>query len=65
MVLDAVPVGGEHDVGVLGGGHGEVHLALLLVEGEVVQVEGAAVLHVDLLGQDQGVVGAEVDLVLC
>ena len=43
--------------------HGEVHGALLVVEGEAAQVERAAVLRVVHLRYDQGVLRAEVDLI--
>lgn len=53
----------QYDVAGLGGVHGEVHGALLLVKGEAPQVERAAVLGVDLPGDDQGVLRPRIDLV--
>ena len=63
LVGDVLLLHVELDVAGIGGLHGEVHGALLVVEGEAPQVERAAVLRVVHLRYDQGVLRAEVDLI--
>ena len=63
LVGDVILFNVELDVAGIGRLHGEDHGALLVVEGEAAQVEGAAVLRVVHLRYDEGVLRPEVDFI--